>query len=93
MASPGWWAGRTELARLIFGADRPSAGEIRLDGTPALNRSPAQAIGPRASASCPEDRKRKLLVLEHSVRENMILAGLGRLADQGLREIASASMK
>jgi ribose transport system ATP-binding protein len=76
-------AGRTDLARLIFGAERPTAGEIRLDGKPALNRSPAQAIG-RGIGFVPEDRKKDSLVLGHSVRENMILAGLGKLADYGI---------
>lgn len=76
-------AGRTDLARLIFGADRPSSGEIRLDGKPALNRSPAQAIA-RGIGFVPEDRKKDSLVLEHSVRENMIIAGLGKLADYGI---------
>ena len=76
-------AGRTDLARLIFGAERASAGEIRLDGKLALNRSPAQAIG-RGIGFVPEDRKKDSLVLGHSVRENMILPGLGRLADHGV---------
>ena len=81
-------AGRTELARLIFGAERPTAGEIRLDGKSTLNRSPAQAIG-RGIGFVPEDRKKDSLVLQHSVRENMILAGLGKLADHWDRSIAT----
>ena len=76
-------AGRTDLARLIFGAERPTAGEIRLDGKSALNRSPVQAIA-RGIGFVPEDRKKDSLVLQHSVRENMILAGLGKLADHGI---------
>jgi ribose transport system ATP-binding protein len=76
-------AGRTELARLIFGAERPTAGEIRLEGRPALNRSPKQAIR-RGIGLVPEDRKKDSLVLAHSVRENIILAGLGTLADFGI---------
>ena len=76
-------AGRTELARLIFGSERPTAGEIRLDGKSALNRSPAQAIA-RGIGFVPEDRKKDALVLQHSVRENMILAGIGKLAVHGI---------
>ena len=53
-------AGRTDLARLIFGAERPTAGEIRLDGKSALNRSPVQAIA-RGIGFVPEDRKKDLL--------------------------------
>jgi ribose transport system ATP-binding protein len=76
-------AGRTELARLIFGVDRASAGEIRIDGMPVVNRSPREAI--RAGIGfVPEDRKRDALILDHSVRENMVLAGLSMLTKGGL---------
>ena len=71
------------MARLIFGADRPTAGEIRLDGKPALNRSPVAAIA-RGIGFVPEDRKRESLMLPHSVRENIVLAGLGKLTDYGV---------
>lgn len=76
-------AGRTELARLVFGADRPTRGSIRINGEEAVNRSPVDAIR-RGIGFVPEDRKKDSLVLDHSVRENMILAGLGRLSDHGV---------
>ena len=76
-------AGRTDVARLLFGADKPSGGEILLDGKPALNRSPGEAIG-RGLGFVPEDRKRDSLILAHSVRENIVLAGLGKLAPDGI---------
>ena len=76
-------AGRTELARLIFGAARPSAGQILFDGQPVANRSPQEAIR-RGIGFVPEDRKKDSLVLEHSVRENMVLAGLPILTRHGV---------
>jgi ABC-type sugar transport system ATPase subunit len=76
-------AGRTEMARLVFGAEKPSAGTIVLDGKTVANRSPGQAIS-RGIGFVPEDRKRDSLMLPHSVRSNIVLAGLGRLADLGI---------
>ena len=45
-------AGRTELARLLFGADRPQEGSMTLEGKPYAPRSPAAPSGP-GSALCP----------------------------------------
>ena len=74
-------AGRTELARLIFGADRRDAGVIELDGRALRINSPRDAI---AGGICllTEDRKGQGLVLGLSARENFALpnlAGLSRL--------------
>ena len=68
-------AGRTETVRLIFGADRRDAGEIRLDGKLLAIRSPRDAIA-AGIGLLPEDRKRQGLVLGHSVRENFGLPNL-----------------
>jgi len=70
-------AGRTELARLLFGADRPDRGEVLLDGRPLRLRSPRAAM--RAGiAYVPEDRKALGLVLEHPVGQNIVLSTLRR---------------
>lgn len=75
-------AGRTETARLIFGADRRDAGAIALDGRALPIRGPREAI--RAGiALLTEDRKTQGLVLRHSVRENFGLPNLPRLARLG----------
>jgi ABC-type sugar transport system ATPase subunit len=75
-------AGRTETARLIFGADRREAGVIELDGRELDIRSPRDAI--RAGiALLTEDRKAQGLVLNQSVRENFALPNLGRLSALG----------
>lgn len=75
-------AGRTETARLIFGADPREAGEIRLDGNPLRIRSPRDAIS-AGIGLLTEDRKLQGLVLGHSVRENFGLANLDRLSSHG----------
>ncbi|SJZ36503.1 monosaccharide ABC transporter ATP-binding protein, CUT2 family [Enhydrobacter aerosaccus] len=72
-------AGRTELARAVFGIDRPVAGNLRLDGQPIGVRVPRDAID-RGIFLVPEDRKRDGLVLELSVTENISLANLAAFA-------------
>jgi len=72
-------AGRTEIARAVFGVDRPDAGEVRVAGRPVALRSPRDAI--RAGLGfVPENRKEQGLFLMLAVRENMTAAGLSRLA-------------
>jgi len=66
-------SGRTETARLLFGADRADSGEITLDGAPLRLRSPADALH-AGIAFCPEERKTDGIVAELSVRENIMLA-------------------
>ncbi len=68
-------AGRTEVARAIFGADKISAGELVLDGKPVQIRKPADAIA-HGIGLLTEDRKGQGLVLGMSVAENTTLANL-----------------
>ena len=75
-------AGRTELVRLIFGADRRDAGDIRLDGKPLAIRSPRDAIA-AGIGLLTEDRKLQGLVLGHSARENFGLPNLTWLSRFG----------
>ena len=72
-------AGRTEVARLLFGADRPDAGTITLRGEPIRLRSPRDAID-RGICLLTEDRKGQGLVLGLGVRENFGLPNLPRLS-------------
>jgi ABC-type sugar transport system ATPase subunit len=76
-------AGRTDVARLIFGADRATSGEIRLDGARVDIRTPHRAIA-HGIGFVPEDRKRDALALADSVRANIALAGLSKLSQHGL---------
>ncbi len=62
-------AGRTELVRAIFAADKITSGEIILDGEHVHFKSPYDAIT-AGIALCPEDRKEQGLVLFRSIREN-----------------------
>jgi ribose transport system ATP-binding protein len=69
-------AGRTELARLIFGADQPTAGSMSLRGRPYAPRSPYEAIR-RGVALVPEERRAQGLLLAESVAFNVSLATVG----------------
>lgn len=66
-------SGRTELARLLFGADHASSGRMSVNGQPVSIRSPRAAIA-RGLAFSSEDRKAEGIIGELSVRDNMILA-------------------
>jgi ribose transport system ATP-binding protein len=70
-------SGRTELARVLFGIDRVDSGEIHLRGRKVSIDSPRRAIE-EGFALIPEDRRAQGLVLEHSVRENLLLPMLDR---------------
>jgi len=75
-------AGRTETARLLFGADRPEHGVIRLDGKPLSIKSPRDAIR-QGICLLTEDRKTHGLVLGQTARENFGLPNLGQFASLG----------
>jgi simple sugar transport system ATP-binding protein len=66
-------SGRTELARLFFGADRPDHGQLQIDGKPVAIRTPVAAIA-NDIAFCSENRRTEGLIEELTVRENIILA-------------------
>ncbi|WP_457447846.1 sugar ABC transporter ATP-binding protein [Roseateles sp. P5_E4] len=72
-------AGRTEVARAIFGADAVDGGEIELDGQRLQIRSPRDAIA-AGIAYVSEDRKAHGLAVKMSVAHNITLANLGALA-------------
>jgi len=66
-------SGRTELAGLLFGVDKPDQGSITVNGKLVRHHSPLGSIS-RGVALCPEDRKAEGIVDELTVRENIILA-------------------
>ena len=81
-------AGRTEVARCLFGADRADSGTIELDGRPLTIRHPREAIS-AGLALLTEDRKGQGLVLGRSVRENFGLPNLLQFSRLGvMREAA-----
>jgi ABC-type sugar transport system ATPase subunit len=73
-------AGRTELARAVFGATPVEAGEITLYGKPARPFSHPRRALSRGVAYLSEDRKGEGLILQLSIRENMSLSILGRIS-------------
>jgi ABC-type sugar transport system ATPase subunit len=75
-------AGRTEIARCIFGADPLDGGTIELEGRPVSVRSPQDAVE-LGIGYLPEDRKLQGLVLGMTVRENIALAVLRQIAERG----------
>jgi ABC-type sugar transport system ATPase subunit len=76
-------AGRSELARGIFGATPISRGRMALAGAPYQPRSPATALK-AGVAMLSEERARDGLILPASVLENLTLASLGRLSRLGV---------
>ena len=75
-------AGRTETARLIFGADRKDAGEILVDGRPVALTSPDDAVH-AGLGLVPEDRSTQGLVLKLPVLENINMATMDRQSKAG----------
>jgi ribose transport system ATP-binding protein len=75
-------SGRTELARLIFGIDKPTAGTLKLDGKPLVLHTPEQAIA-AGVLYLTEDRKGDGLFLDMSVEENINFMVYGDDASAG----------
>lgn len=71
-------AGRTEIARVLFGIARPVEGEVLLGGVPVAFDSPSEAMD-AGIAYVPEDRHQDGLVLDFSIADNITLPILGRL--------------
>ena len=75
-------AGRTELARAIFGISPADEGEILLRGELVRINSPADAIK-RGIAYVPEDRRRHGVVLDLAISANITLASLDKISSYG----------
>jgi rhamnose transport system ATP-binding protein len=76
-------AGRTEVARAIFGIDQRSSGSVRLLGKPLPAGDPSAAMAAGA-AFVPEDRRQEGLVMDMGIDHNVALASMGRLSRGGL---------
>jgi ribose transport system ATP-binding protein len=76
-------SGRTELARALFGIDKISSGTVKVRGKPVAIHSPDDAL---AAGIClvPEDRRLQGLVLDHTVKDNLLLPLLGRIQQGGM---------
>jgi rhamnose transport system ATP-binding protein len=76
-------AGRSEVARAVFGIDKYDAGTVRVSGRSLKRAAPAAAM--RAGIGfVPEDRRQQGLVMDFSIADNIALASLRRLARAGL---------
>jgi ribose transport system ATP-binding protein len=75
-------AGRTDLMRLIFGAESSDSGKVTLDGRTLTLRTPADAVR-NGIGMLTEDRKGQGLVMGMSIRQNISLANLARFVRLG----------
>ena len=76
-------AGRSEVARAIFGIDRWDAGSVEISGRKLPKASPTAAIA-AGIGLVPEDRRQQGLVMDFSIERNIALASLGRVQRFGL---------
>ena len=76
-------AGRTEVARAIFGIDRWDAGSVQIDGKSLPPGSPTAAMA-AGIGLVPEDRRQQGLVMDLSIERNIALASLDRVRRAGL---------
>jgi ribose transport system ATP-binding protein/rhamnose transport system ATP-binding protein len=84
-------AGRTELARAIFGADRIDAGRVYVGGREAAIGSPSAAIA-HGIGLVPEDRKAQGLLMNLSTAENIPLVALASGATKSVRPSAERKL-
>ncbi|WP_219415678.1 sugar ABC transporter ATP-binding protein [Pseudonocardia nigra] len=85
-------AGRTEIARMIFGADPARGGSVTLDGRRLDGRSPSSSVRDGIGL-LPESRKEQALFPAMSVRDNIVASTLDRLTRLGvLRNRAAADV-
>ena len=75
-------AGKTELARLLFGADAAEAGEIRLIGKAVRLRSPKEAVD-AGIVLVPEERRKEGIFVEESVKNNLSVSTLWKWSRLG----------
>ncbi|MBD0737487.1 sugar ABC transporter ATP-binding protein [Streptomyces sp. CBMA29] len=78
-------AGRSEVARAVFGVDRWDAGEVEVDGRPLKSGAPSLAMA-AGLALVPEDRREQGLVMEMSIERNINLTGLKATTRAGLMD-------
>ncbi|HET7716654.1 MAG TPA: sugar ABC transporter ATP-binding protein [Bauldia sp.] len=76
-------AGRTEMARAVFGADPFDSGRILIEGKPVRITSPQEAIR-HGIGLVPEDRKQQALFLSLAIRMNLSMAALDRISKWGV---------
>ncbi|WP_391557658.1 sugar ABC transporter ATP-binding protein [Robertmurraya sp.] len=76
-------AGRTELMRVVFGADKLVSGEIRINSRKVKVESPARAIE-LGIGLIPEDRKHQGAFLQKSIRWNISISNITKISKYGV---------
>lgn len=76
-------AGRSEVARVLFGIDQADEGDIKLEGQQVSIDSPAKALE-YGLAYVPEDRREQGLIMEFSLAKNQTLPIVRRISSLGL---------
>lgn len=76
-------AGKTEMARALFGADKIDGGSITINGCKGAPRSPRQAVR-RGLGMMPEDRKAHGVILKDSIRRNITICSLEKVSRRGI---------
>jgi ribose transport system ATP-binding protein len=77
-------AGRTEIMKVIFGAEKKQWGEILVNGEPADIKSPRDAMHKYHIGMCPEDRKREGCFLGETISWNLVYNILGNISHLGV---------
>lgn len=76
-------AGRSEIVETLYGARRPSAGTVRVNGT-ELRRGSVPAAVKAGMGLCPEERKSQGLLLDQAVYSNITVSSMSRFSRLGL---------
>lgn len=76
-------AGRSEMARLVYGADNRRQGVVRIDGVPVVADSPPRSIR-SGLVLCPEDRKFDGIVQGRNIEENMTISSRRHFSPFGI---------
>ncbi|GAB2024535.1 sugar ABC transporter ATP-binding protein [Lactovum odontotermitis] len=91
-------AGRTEMARAIFGADKKDSGEIYVEGQKVEIKTPADAVR-HSIGYLSEDRKRYGIVTDMSIADNTVMTNLedytkiGLINDKEIERVAAVFME
>lgn len=75
-------AGRTELLRCIFGADRYDSGDVVVEGIKMGKNATPVSMKRHGVGLTPEERKSQGVILIHSVRDNLCYASLDKISDR-----------
>ncbi|MCJ7874320.1 sugar ABC transporter ATP-binding protein [Phaeobacter sp. J2-8] len=80
-------AGRSEFMQALFGITKPSAGQVKIDGTAVEIRSPADAVA-NGIVYVPEDRGKQGAITALPIFQNVTLPSLGRTSRNGFLQLA-----